>query len=85
VASAESRYNFELYTLCKKTNMTAAIRIGRLHRAGHVQSMEEKRMPRISGKRKVGRRKSRGLDEGNGDASKQGIRAWLRRTLDIGD
>jgi hypothetical protein len=83
-----SRYNDELYTLFKEPKLTTAVRLARLHWAGHVQRMGDDQMPKRllytkpRGKRQVGRPRARWLDEVNSDATEIGIRRWWTRALD---
>jgi hypothetical protein len=84
-----SRYNSELYALYKEPNPTTAMRVARLRWAGHVQRMEDEQMPKrllyakTSGRRNVGRPRSRWLDDVNTDARRMGIRMWRRKASDI--
>jgi hypothetical protein len=82
-----SRYNFELCALCKEPKLTTAIRIARLRWAGHMQCMEDEQTPKrflyakTSGRRNVGRPRSRWLDEANTDVRRMRIRMRWRRAL----
>jgi hypothetical protein len=70
-----SRYNSELYALYEEPKLTTATRIARLRWAGHVQRMKGEQMPKrllyakTSGRRNVGRPRSRWLYEVNIDVS----------------
>lgn len=74
----------ELYEQNKDINVVKAVRISRLRWLGHMQRRSEGIMPkRIKdytpiGKRRVGRPKSRWLDQTVNEASKSGVpRFWL--------
>ncbi|XP_013175481.1 PREDICTED: uncharacterized protein LOC106123612 [Papilio xuthus] len=77
-----SRYNQELYDLYKELNVAGHIKLNRLRWAGHVERMDEARVPKNvmasnpEGRRSRGRPKLRWIDGVNKDAKKVGIANW---------
>jgi hypothetical protein len=81
-----SRWNNELYSLYKESNIVKDIKIRRLESAGHIINMEDVRIPKkvIDGNfhttRPVGRPRTRWADVVQRDATRLlGIRGWRKR------
>jgi len=80
------RWNSELYSLYKESNIVEDIKIRRLVRADHIIRMEEERIPKkaLNGNlhttRPVGRPRNRWADVVQKDALQLlGIRGWRRK------
>jgi len=76
--------NKEIYASVKKHTIIETIRLNRLHWFGHVQRMEENRIPkRVSymnlGTRLRGRPRNRGQDEVRGDGRIIGGEGWQEK------
>jgi hypothetical protein len=78
----EIKYNNELYTLYKESDIVTYIKINRLRWAGHVIRLEEQNPARrvlvavVEGRRQRGRPKLRWEDGVKEDARKLGERNW---------
>jgi hypothetical protein len=76
------KYNNELYTLYKDSDIITYIKINRLRWAGHVIRLEKQNPARrvfaavVEGRRQKGRPKLRWEDGVTGDAKKMGERHW---------
>ena len=76
------KYNDELYTLYKDSDIITYIKINHLRWAGHVIQLEEQNRARrvfaavVEGRRQKGRPKLRWEDGAMGDAKKLGERHW---------
>lgn len=87
-----SRYNSELYSIFDEPEISTVMRFRRLQWAGHVQRMEDGRIPkkilkeRIFGTRPIGKPRRRWEDAVNADSvSMLGVRNWKTRALDRDD
>ena len=76
------KYNDDLYTLYKDSNIITYIKINGLRWAGHVIRLEEQNLARrlfaavVEGRREKGRPKLRWEDGVTGDVKKLGERHW---------
>jgi len=76
--------NREIYTMVKKPTMTETVRLNRLHWFGHVQRMEENRIPKkvlymnLKTTRLSGRPRNRWQDEVRDDGSLVGGEGWKK-------
>jgi len=78
--------NKEIYAVVKKPTITETIRLNRLHWCGHVQRMEENRIPKkkvlymnLEAKRLRGRPRNRWQDEMREDGTVVGGKGWNGR------
>jgi hypothetical protein len=77
--------NKEIYAMVKKPTITETIRLKRLHWFGHVQRMEESRIPQrvvymnLETARLRGRQRNRWQDEVREDGRLVGGKGWKER------
>jgi hypothetical protein len=82
------RTNKELYNMYKLPNLVTEIKRARLRWLGHVERMPASRLTKkiYSGKpegsRKIGRPRTRWLDDVEADIRKMGFRGWRRKAED---
>ena len=80
--------NEEIYANTKKPTITETIRLHRLHWFGHVQSMEENRIPKtvlymnLETTRPRGRPRNRWLDKVREDGRMVGGEEWQEKVYD---
>jgi hypothetical protein len=80
--------NKEIYAILKKRAITETIRLHRLRYFGHVQRMEENRIPRrvlymnLETRRPRGRPRNRWQDEVREDGSMVGGEEWQEKVYD---
>jgi hypothetical protein len=83
-----SHTNVELTNLYIKPDIISEIRKGRLRWLGHMERMPEERKLKkvfkntLEGKRSVGNRRKRWLDDVENDLKKIGVRGWRKTTKD---
>jgi hypothetical protein len=79
------RTNLELQNIYKDTNIISDIKTRRLEWLGHVDRMEDFRLPKkilnakLDKKRKIGRPKLRRFDDVQTDIRTLGIKSWIYR------
>lgn len=80
------RFNHELYELYEEPDIVSVIKISRLRWLGHVQRMDENRIPKKlfnghpDGTRRPGRPRGRWKDAVESDLKKLGVHDWRSKT-----
>jgi transcription termination factor 2 len=82
------RNNEEMDNIIRKKDIVSLVKARRISWIGHVERMEDSRMPKrvmrekIYTRRKMGRPKFRWLDDVQEDLREMGIEGWRRKAQD---